>query len=170
MIKDENQYEYSRDCARRFEQSMAALEQEETYKKNDPDSWKLHRATLQSHLDALKSEIAEYERLTNSDHRERIKIQVNSLVELPLALIKARIAARMSQKELADRLGIEEHRVQKYEATDYQCASFVEIIEVSESLAVELETGIFVFDFEQMERRKAVLAEFIERQRNKLRQ
>lgn len=168
MIKDELEYKVTQEWVEKFEQSIAALEQDETKKKNDPSGWELLRADLQSQLDGLNSEVAEYERLITSDPQSRIKIQVNSLVELPKALIKARIAAQMSQKELADRLGIEEQQVQQYEATDYQCASFVEIIDVSEALAVELETGIFVVDFEEIERRKVVLAEFLERQRSKL--
>ena len=74
----------------------------------------------------------------------------------------------MSQKELADRLGLEENRIKQYEESDYQCASWVEIIDITESLAVELKTASFVVDFQEMEIRKKTLAEFVERQRKKL--
>lgn len=37
----------------------------------------------------------------------------------------------MTHKELADILGVEEQRIQECEKTNYQCASFVEILEVS---------------------------------------
>jgi transcriptional regulator with XRE-family HTH domain len=168
MIKDEKEYEYSKECVRRFEHSIAALEQDEENKKNDPSGWQLSCDVKETHLIALREEIAEYERLVNHKRSHPIKITVRSLVELPKALIKARIAAGITKKDLADRLGIDELRVEEYEKTDYQCASFVEIIDVAEVLAVDLKEGNFVFDFQEMERRKAVLAEFLQRQQKKL--
>ena len=68
-----------------------------------------------------------------------------------MTLIKARIAAKISQQELAQILGIEEQRVKHYEDTDYQCASFVEILEVSTVLGVEFETAVMRVDFEEIE-------------------
>jgi predicted XRE-type DNA-binding protein len=79
---------------------------------------------------------------------------VESLNKLPSALIKARIATKMSQFELAEILGIDEPRVKEYEDTDYQCASFVELLEVATALGVELETAILKVDFAEIERVK----------------
>jgi DNA-directed RNA polymerase specialized sigma subunit len=62
-------------------------------------------------LDKLHEEIAEYEQLTNCDKKQKIKIKVENFNKLPDVLIKARIAAKMSQKELADILGISEERM-----------------------------------------------------------
>ncbi len=50
-------------------------------------------------------------------------IELLSLADLPKALIRARIAAGLSQKEFADRLGMKEQQIQSYEANDYQHAS-----------------------------------------------
>ncbi|HBL13847.1 MAG TPA: DNA-binding protein [Cyanobacteria bacterium UBA11162] len=151
MIKNEKQYEYSQECARRFEYAIRILEQDEELKKKDPDGWQFSHNVKQSHLIALQTEIAEYERLINCDHSQPIQIQVENLNKLPDVLIKARIAAKMSQKELADLLGIDEERVGEYEDTDYQCASFVEILEVSTALGVEFETAVMRVDFEEIE-------------------
>jgi len=71
--------------------------------------------------------------------------------KLPDALIKARIAAKISQQELAEIIGIEEQRVKQYEDTDYQCASFGEILEVSAVLGVEFETAVVQVDFAEIE-------------------
>ena len=151
MIKNEKEYEYSQECARRFEYSIKSLEQDEELKKKDPEGWQLSRDVKQSHLIALQAEIAEYERLINCDKSQRIQIKVESLNKLPDALIKARIAAKMSQQELAEILGIEEQRVKQYEDTDYQCASFGEILEVSTVLGVEFATAVVQVDFEEIE-------------------
>jgi transcriptional regulator with XRE-family HTH domain len=100
---------------------------------------------------ALQAEIAEYERLINCDKIQPIQIKVESINKLPDALIKARIAAKISQQELAQILGIEERRVRQYEDTDYQCASFVEMLEVSTVLGVEFEMAVMRVDFEEIE-------------------
>ncbi|WP_199246997.1 DNA-binding protein [[Phormidium] sp. ETS-05] len=150
MIKNEKQYEYSRECARRFEDAIRALDEDDELKKQDADGWQLSRDVKQSHLMALQAEIGEYERLINFPQNQPIKIQVDSINKLPDALIKARIAARMSHQELAEILGIEPERVRQYEDSDYQCASFVEILEVSIVLGVEFENAVMRVDFEEI--------------------
>jgi len=50
---------------------------------------------------------------------------------IPSSLIRARIAAGWTQKELAKRLGISEQQIQKYESTDYESASFRKINEIA---------------------------------------
>ena len=150
MIKTEQQYQHSLAWLRRFEQSVAELDSNESLKA-DKTRWKLHRDSYQSQIEELKSEIAEYERLVNWNNSQSIQIQVTSLNKLPDTLIKARIAAKISQLELAHILGIDEQRVKQYEDTDYQCASFVEILEVSTALGVEFETAVMRVDFEEIE-------------------
>ncbi|WP_233258306.1 helix-turn-helix transcriptional regulator [[Phormidium] sp. ETS-05] len=88
--------------------------------------------------------------MINCETNQPIQIQVASLNKLPDALIKARIAAKISPEELAEILGIEADRVKQYEETDYQCASFVELLEVSAALGVELETAVLQVDFEEI--------------------
>ena len=150
LIKNQNQYEYSQECARRFEAAITALDQDESLKKKDPEGWQLYRDAYQSQLEELKAEIAEYERLINCPPNQPIYIQVESMNKLPDALIKAIIAAQMTQQELADILGISEQQVKQYEDTDYQCASFGEILEVSTVLGVEFESAIVRVDFEEI--------------------
>ncbi|MFB2924245.1 MULTISPECIES: DNA-binding protein [Aerosakkonema] len=150
MIKNEQQYRNSLDWLRRFEQSVAELDNNETLKA-DQTRWQLHRDSYQSQVDELKSEIAEYERLINWEKSQPIQIKVESINKLPDALIKARIAAKISQQELAQILEINEQRVRQYEDTDYQCASFVEILEVSTVLGVEFITAVMRVDFEEIE-------------------
>jgi len=50
-----------------------------------------------------------------------------SFGELPKALVQARIARGLTQKDLADRLGMDEQKIQDYEATDYQRARLARI-------------------------------------------
>ena len=168
MIRNEKQYEYTRELAKRCEHTLAQYDaRDEEVKQNDP-WWAAMRESVQSHLDAFRAEMAEYERLVKCDGALALKIEADSILELPRVLIKARIAAKLTQKELADRLGLEESRIKEYEDSDYQCASWAEIIDITEALAVELKTASFVVDFQEMEVRKKSLAEFVERKRKKL--
>lgn len=150
MIKNEKQYQITLDWLRRFEQSVAELDNNENL-KTDQMRWQLHRDSYQSQVNELKSEIVEYERMINCDKSQPIQIKVESMNKLPDALIKARIAAKISQQELAQIIGIEEQRVKQYEDTDYQCASFGEILEVSAVLGVEFETAVVQVDFAEIE-------------------
>ncbi|MDZ7957019.1 MAG: helix-turn-helix transcriptional regulator [Aulosira sp. DedQUE10] len=119
--------------------------------QTDQKRWKLHRDSYHSQVDELKAEISEYEMLINCDKTQPITVKFESLNKLPSALIKARIAAKISLFELAEILGLDEQKVKEYEDTDYQCASFVELLEVATALGVEFETAIVKVDFEEIE-------------------
>jgi HTH-type transcriptional regulator/antitoxin HigA len=56
-----------------------------------------------------------------------------SFSELP-KLVQARIARGWTQKELADRLGLDEQKIQDDEATDYQRASLARITKIVRAL------------------------------------
>ena len=62
---------------------------------------------------------------------------LGTVAELPATLIKARIARGLSQKDLADRIGLKEQQIQRYEATDYASASLTRIKEVVSALRDE---------------------------------
>ncbi len=164
MIKNELEYNYSRELVEKFQKSIAAMDKDEAAQKNDPERWKMNRDVLQYHLMVIQAEVDEYERLINCQYSQQIEIKVDCINKLPDALIKARIAAKMSQKELAKILGIDEKRVQEYENTDYQCASFVEILEVSTVLGVKFANAVVRVDFEEIEEMKKIAARW---QKNK---
>ena len=58
--------------------------------------------------------------------------------------MQARIAAGLNQKDLADRLGLKEQQVQRYEATGYQSASLARLREVVDALGVKVRKDIFL--------------------------
>jgi HTH-type transcriptional regulator / antitoxin HipB len=61
-----------------------------------------------------------------------------SIAELPIALIKKRIKLGLAQKELADKLGIKEQMIQRYESSQYESVGFSRLIEVSKALDIEI--------------------------------
>lgn len=65
-----------------------------------------------------------------------------ALEDLPDLLIQARIANRWSQKQVAERLGIHEQQVQRYEATRYRGVSFDRLLEIAKILGIHVEQKV----------------------------
>ena len=55
-----------------------------------------------------------------------------------LGALRARIASGLTHRALADRLGLKEQAVQRYEATDYASANFGRLAEVADALGVQI--------------------------------
>jgi hypothetical protein len=110
MIKDEKQYEYTQYLAGELKKSITAMEKDEAAKINAPQRWEINRSALQSQLDKLEAEIAEYENLASHDSHRPIVLTLDDIYYLPQFLIKSRIAAKLSQKGLADLAGLTEEQ------------------------------------------------------------
>ena len=128
MIKNERQYRITKAQASRFSQTLESLKKRSGESKGiHPLIAKAQEDAARSQLADLESELREYESLKAG----KFPIAELSVVdELPTALIKARIARGLSQKDLAERLGLQEQQIQRYEATYYASASLKRIKEV----------------------------------------
>ena len=140
MIKNEKQYKISKAAANKFFMAI-----QETKKEKNTD---VHPLLIKAQLDALKStydelleEIIEYEKLTQATNKT---FYVNSLDELAKTLIKARIVQNLSQKQLAEKLGLKEQQIQRYEANDYKSASLGRLKEISSALNVIIDSKVLV--------------------------
>lgn len=128
MIKNERQYKITRAQAARFADALSAISDEPgSIGDVHPLLVQAHAEGLKSQLDELREELSEYEALKagNFDASELL-----TAMELPKTLIRARIAIGWSQKNLAAHLGLKEQQIQRYEASDYDSASFSRIREV----------------------------------------
>ncbi len=136
MIKNEHQYQITKAAAEKFEAALARLT-ESAQKSGAPQAllWHVQKDALQSQLAQLHAEIEEYELLSSG---KQSVLELQSLEELPFSLIKARIAAGLTQKDLANRLGLPEQQVQRYEANDYASANFSRVLEVSRALGIKV--------------------------------
>jgi ribosome-binding protein aMBF1 (putative translation factor) len=141
MIKNEREYRITKAQAVKFEQALSDLSNAGRNDSLHPLLQKAQRESLQSQLDDLREEIVDYEALKSG---QRTVISLDSLEELPRALIQARIAAGLSQRELAARLGVKEQQVQRYEATEYAGASLSRVTEVIRALGLHVREDIFL--------------------------
>ena len=167
MIKDELQYEVSKEWVEKFNKTIAAMERDEEAKRKDFLKWDAGRGSIQRHLDQLHEEIAEYERLMAWDKSKPIEIVVENFNRLSEALIKARMAAKMSEEELAEILDIDPERIKEYEKKKYQNASLMEILEISLALGLEFKTAVMQVDFEEIEAIKETAERWRKRKREK---
>ena len=133
MIKNERQYRITRTQANRFAQTLQSLRENRGEAEGvHPLIAKAQEDALSSQLADLQSEIREYESLKAGEFQFD---ELRSVTRIPAVLIKARIAQGLSQKSLADRIGLKEQQIQRYEATDYASASLSRIREVATALA-----------------------------------
>jgi hypothetical protein len=152
MIKNEQEYEYSKECARRFEESISLLDQDEEMKRKDHERWQMNRDVKQYRLDKLNTEIAEYENLTSHDSHTPIVLTLNDIYYLPQLLIKARIAAKLTQKELADLASLTEEQIKYYEERDYDGANFSDVMGVFLALEMQVKSGEFMIPLDTLRR------------------
>ena len=133
MIKNERQYKFTKTQVGRFERTLAEL------RSRRPEETELHPLVAKAQEDAvsgqimdLKEELQVYESMKAGTFSLK---QLEVVSELSNMLIGARIAQGISQKELAERIGLKEQQIQRYEATDYASASLSRIRDVISGLS-----------------------------------
>jgi transcriptional regulator with XRE-family HTH domain len=151
MIKNEQQYHRTKEWLQKFEQSVAEIDNNESLKA-DPTRWQLYRDAYQSQVDEFNEEIEEYERLINHDFNTPIVLKIDDVNHLPRLIIKARMAAKLSQKELANLAGLTEEQIQQYEDKDYEGASFLDVLAVFDALDIKVQTGEFLVPLDTLRR------------------
>lgn len=134
MIKNEREYRITKAQARHFEQAVEEFATR-VFDNVQPELVEAERRALESQLKDLRRDLSEYE----AAKRGEIPIVTfSTLSQLPKTLILARIARGWSQRDLAERLNIKEQQIQRYEATDYESASFSRLLEIAEALDVSI--------------------------------
>ena len=134
MIKNERQYWIAKSRVERFESTLAELSGCKVDDGVHPLLAKAREDATRSRLSDLKADIREYEAL-KAGKFDMDKLAVVSI--LPDMLIKARVALGMTQRDLAERIGLKEQQIQRYEATDYATASLSRIRDVVGGLRVK---------------------------------
>lgn len=133
MITNERQYRITKGWLERFTQARAGVEAQG--ESLHPRAAQALRDQYESQIEELRAELADYEVLRQG---AVVALELDSLAELPDALIRARTAARLSQADLAARLGLKKQQVQRYEATRYAGVSLERIQAVADALGLTI--------------------------------
>jgi ribosome-binding protein aMBF1 (putative translation factor) len=139
VIKNEKQYRITKAQVRRFQDALSELAKQERPANIRPRLWEAQRQAAQIQAEDLQQQVEEYERLHLGKNKG---VVLETVEDLPRALIRARIAAGITQEGLARRLGVRPQQVQRYEATEYESASFTRICEVVQALGLRMPKSV----------------------------
>lgn len=139
MIKNEREYRITKAHLAGFEGGLVANDEREFPSNVDPGMKKLMHDAIASEIEVLRAQIDHYEKLREGQITGR---EITSLHELPGALIEARIAARLTQRQLAKRIGVAEQQVQRWEANDYSGVGIDRLQEIADALGVQIQETI----------------------------
>src|SRR5260370_35767008 len=101
MIKNEKQYRITEAQVRRFQDDLAEVAGHERPSNITPRLWEAQRQAAQSQMEELQEQVEAYERLHSGKSRQ---VVLEAVEDLPKALIRARIAAGMTQEGPARRV------------------------------------------------------------------
>lgn len=136
MITNERQYQLASAQIAKLRKAETELELRKRPESEHPTRKKLELDALRGHFQELSSACAEYEGLKNG----LIAVPpIKDLAEVPTALIRKRIANGMTQRDLADAIGVAEQQIQRYEANNYASATLERLKEIAEALAVTVD-------------------------------
>ena len=135
MIKNDRQYRSVRAHVGRLERLLDELAKQHADADSTSARARLETAAVRGQVVELGEQLEEYDALREG---RRPVGAPESLDQLPVLLIRARIAARLSQADLASRLGLKEQQIQRYEATGYEGANLRRLREVADALKLRL--------------------------------
>lgn len=101
----------------------------------DPVIVEAQRRGLEQQLGELERDVLKYESLKAAGPQPLV---ARSLADVGNLLIEARVAQGLTQRALAERLGMYEQQVQRYEQERYQTANLARISQIAEALNLTL--------------------------------
>jgi transcriptional regulator with XRE-family HTH domain len=135
VIKNDRQHRIIRGRVERLQRLQDELLERLDNRAVDRARTELELKAVLAETRRLEAELDDYEAL--KEGRGEVGT-AKSLEDLPRLLIRARIAAGLTQAELAEELGLKEQQIQRYEATDYESASLSRLTEVADALDLRL--------------------------------
>jgi DNA-binding XRE family transcriptional regulator len=130
MIKNERQFQITK---KRLDDWEVAYHQLLEQRSGGQHAW-VRREQLKGVRETmrqLKAQLKEYEQIRSGKKK---LANLNFVEELPTLLIQWRIARKLTQRELADLLGVHEQQIQRYEESNYGAASLMTLQRVADIL------------------------------------
>lgn len=136
MITNERQYRISKAQLSKLEKAAEVFDLDEATKRiGSKVLAKAELEALRSEVEILSAQLREYEALKSG----MVTVpKAANLNELPSILIRARIAQGLSQRGLADKLGLKEQQIQRYESEEYASASLRRLSKIADALKLSI--------------------------------
>jgi HTH-type transcriptional regulator/antitoxin HigA len=136
MITNERQYRITKAQIEKFKAAIGAFDIKTATKQTKSKVLaKAEFAALQSEFEMLSMQLHEYEALKSGTVEV---LKASTLEDLPSILIRARIAKGLSQRQLAEALGLKEQQIQRYEAEEYASANLQRLADVANALDLNI--------------------------------
>src|SRR6266487_1725334 len=136
MITNERQFRITKSQLDKLNAVMAGFDLEAATRRTGSRILaEAELAGLKSQASDLSNDLREYEALKSGTITV---LKAGTLSELPKILIRARIAKGLSQHALAEKLGLKEQQIQRYEAEGYSSASLRRLAEVADALGLNV--------------------------------
>jgi DNA-binding XRE family transcriptional regulator len=139
MIANEREYRITKAELARFEAGLVSNDARELGPDVDPRMRQVMHDAIASEIEVLRRQIDHYEQLRDGRITGR---EITSLLDLPTALIEARIAARLTQRQLAERIGVAEQQIQRWEANGYSGVNLDRLQSIADALGVQIHETI----------------------------
>ena len=135
MIKNELQYKLTKTSMEGFETRLNWLRANpEARSDMDPIIARAEEDALESMIEELQEELRVYERTKSGEVDVKPLFAVDKIAG---ALISARIARGLTQRQLANLVGLKEQQIQRYEAKDYANVDLGRVQEIARVLVPE---------------------------------
>ena len=137
MIRNEKEY---REAVESIGQEKDRLARQEAKLQDmglEPDQIKRALDPMRSFHQQLEEEVASYERLKRGEFDE-----IENLRGLGLLLVSLRIARGLTQRQLAEKLGVHETQVSRDERNEYHGITLERAAKVLEALGVEVRSRV----------------------------
>jgi ribosome-binding protein aMBF1 (putative translation factor) len=130
MIRNERQYRITKSWISKFKDALFELNK---LPESIEQPWlrKAQRESAEILVEDLYAQLKEYDALKSGKTKLAPLDIINNVSDL---LVKWRIARNWTQKQLAEKLGLAEQQIQKYEERDYACATLETIKKVAAAL------------------------------------
>jgi Zn-dependent peptidase ImmA (M78 family)/ribosome-binding protein aMBF1 (putative translation factor) len=140
MIKNQLQYKVTISQKKKFEEAILRAQQtKEVPEGTHPLMWKAQIDALKSQYETLNRQVKEYEYLISGQVKN---IEIETLEDFPIGLIKARIVKGLTQKELAEIIEVKPQQIQRWEDEEYYKAKFDQLIKIANALGVHVSERI----------------------------
>jgi len=133
MIKNDRQYEYSKKKLHELEKDLRATRKEY---HSDKNKVALLSQGYIEHIIQFKDEIKEYEDMVKAPFPEVLPI--HNLNKISRSIVRLRIARKITQEELAQRVGCKQSDISRLESDDYCGYTIGQLDKIMASLDVKI--------------------------------
>lgn len=133
MIKNDRQYEYSKKKLHEFEEDLRAIRKKYILDKNKVAL--LSQGYIE-HIIQFKNEIKEYEEMKKAPLPE--VLQIHNLNEINRSIVRFRIARKITQEGLAQKIGCKQSDISRLERDGYYGYTIGQLDKIMASLGVKV--------------------------------